>query len=144
MVRVTGEDPTAPPDIQLNFLSHPDDMKLTVEGIRMALDLLRGPHLKGFVEQIVSPTPDAEASDEGLRQYARQTAGTGFHPVGTAKMGAEDDPTAVCDQHGTVRGVGNLRVADASLMPLIVTGPTNLTSIMIGERIAHWLTTQSD
>ena len=65
--------------------------------------------------------------------------GTICHPVGTAKMGRHSDPTAVVDQYCRVRGVEGLRVVDASVMPNIVRANTNLTCIMIGERVADWM-----
>jgi choline dehydrogenase len=68
----------------------------------------------------------------------RENCTTIFHPVGTAKMGPENDPTAV-DQYCRVRGVEGLRVVDASIMPDIVRANTNLTCIMIGERAADWM-----
>ena len=143
-VRITGTDPAAAPDIALNFLDHPDDLRLTVDGVRSALEVLRNAPMKEFVETIVSPDPATEESDEALADLAGSTCGTGYHPVGTARMGREGDADAVCDQHGRVKGVNRLRVADASLMPIIVTAPTNLTAIMIGERIADWMATEKD
>ena len=65
-----------------------------------------------------------------------------FHPVGTAKMGPESDPMAVVDQYCRVRGVAGLRVVDASVMPNIVRANTNVTCMMIGERVAEWMQTQ--
>ena len=69
----------------------------------------------------------------------RDNCTTIFHPVGTAKMGPENDPMAVVDQYCRVRGVEGLRVVDASVMPNIVRANTNLTCIMIGERVADWM-----
>jgi choline dehydrogenase len=69
----------------------------------------------------------------------RAIADTTFHPVGTARMGLATDPGAVVDQHGRVHGVDNLRVVDASVMPDIPRANTNLTCIMIGERVAEWM-----
>jgi choline dehydrogenase len=143
-VSITGTDPTGAPDIELNFLTHPEDMRLTMEGIRTALEVLRSEPLSRFVETIVSPDPATEGSNQALADLARSTCGTGYHPVGTARMGRDDDADAVCDQHGRVRGVTRLRIADASLMPVIVTAPTNLTAIMIGERIADWMSKEHD
>lgn len=143
-VNIAGPDPTAQPEIQLNFLTHPDDVRLAVEGVRTALEVLHSSQMKDFVETVVSPDPLVEHSDDDMAALARATCGTGFHPVGTARMGSPADAEAVCDQHGRVIGVDRLRVADASLMPVIVTAPTNLTAIMIGERIADWMKQERD
>jgi len=78
-------------------------------------------------------------SDAALEAFVRDNCTTIFHPVGTAKMGPESDPMAVVDQYCRVRGVDGLRVVDASVMPNIVRANTNLTCIMIGERVADWM-----
>jgi choline dehydrogenase-like flavoprotein len=78
-------------------------------------------------------------SDEALAAYVHATVTTQFHPCGTARMGPADDPTAVVDQHCRLRGVENLRVVDASIMPTIPRANINLTCIMIGERLADWM-----
>jgi choline dehydrogenase-like flavoprotein len=74
-----------------------------------------------------------------LRHYVRQTAKTVFHPVGTAKMGPETDRMAVVDAELRVRGVTGLRVADASVMPTLVSGNTNAPTMMIAERCARFI-----
>jgi choline dehydrogenase len=76
------------------------------------------------------------ASDDALTRYIRDTAVTFKHPACTLRMGPEGDPHAVVDQYGQVRGVDRLHVADASIMPNIPRANTNLTCIMIGERMA--------
>ena len=78
-------------------------------------------------------------SGSALETFVRENCTTIFHPVGTAKMGPENDPMVVVDQYCRVRGVQGLRVVDASIMPNIVRANTNLTCIMIGERVADWM-----
>jgi hypothetical protein len=79
-------------------------------------------------------------SDSPTGHYIhRMTVGTIFHPAGTAKMGPGNDPGAVVDQECRVRGIEGLRVVDASVMPTIPRANTNLTCIMIGERVADWM-----
>jgi choline dehydrogenase len=78
-------------------------------------------------------------SDERLADYIRATTSTTWHVCGTCRMGPDGDPMAVVDQRGRLRGIEGLRVADASIMPDIVSCNTNLTSIMIGERVAEWM-----
>ncbi|MCH8994910.1 MAG: choline dehydrogenase, partial [Chloroflexi bacterium] len=74
-----------------------------------------------------------------LREGARRASGSGYHPCGTAPMGAADDSAAVVDQYGRVFGVEGLFVADASIMPTIPRANTNIPTIMIGERFGEWL-----
>ena len=93
--------------------------------------------LASAVPQKLDPSiPFPPDSDEYIAEHIRRNCITIYHPVGTAKMGSADDPDAVCDSQLRVRGVRGLRVADASIMPSIVSGNTNAPSIMIGERCA--------
>ena len=75
-------------------------------------------------------------TDEELAKLAGDIATTIFHPVGTAKMGRDDDPMAVCDSQLRVRGIAKLRVVDASVMPTITSGNTNSPTLMIAEKAA--------
>ena len=86
----------------------------------------------GLTQEIVD-------SDSALAEFVRNNCTTNFHPVATAKMGLASDPTAVVDQYCRVHGIEGLRVVDASVMPNIVRANTNLTCIMIGERVADWM-----
>jgi choline dehydrogenase len=143
-VTLTSADPRQAPAINLNMFSHPDDMRIVAEGMHVARSLLLRPELSAYVDRIQTPDEQTFSSPQLLADYIRANCYTGYHPVGTCKMGPGSDPAAVVDQHGRVRGVGQLRVADASIMPNIVSAPTNLTCIMIGERIADWLHQEAD
>jgi choline dehydrogenase len=143
-VRLAGVDPEAAPLINLNFLDHPEDQETMLRGIRLAWDVLHSPELGPLVTKVLPPVSEIIDSDDALIDWARSTCGSGWHPVATARMGPDGDPGAVVDQHGRLRGVARLRVADASVMPLTVSVPTNLTCMMIGERIAEWMRTESD
>ena len=136
---LTSSDPHVQPRIELNYFAEPEDMRRMIEGVRLCWAVARGPELAPFVERIALLDEETVASDEELAGYIRRTARTTFHPVGTAKMGPASDPSAVVDQYCRVHGVGNLRVVDASVMPNIVRCNTNLTCIMIGERVADWM-----
>jgi choline dehydrogenase len=92
--------------------------------------------LSSFVNAELRPGPDLR-SDEELLAYARQACGTAFHFCGTARMGS--DVGAVVDPQLRVHGIDRLRVADASVMPAIISGNTNATSMMIGERAAEFI-----
>jgi choline dehydrogenase len=101
--------------------------------MRMARELVRAPALAAMVESEAWPG-DVAASDEALLDYARAFGNTGYHPVGTCRMGLDD--AAVLDPQLRVKGVERLRVADASIMPRLVSGNTNAAAIMIGEKAA--------
>jgi choline dehydrogenase len=143
-VTLTSADPRRAPAINLNMFSHPDDLRVVSEGMHIARSLLLRPELSAYVDRIVAPDEQTFSSPRQLGDYIRANCYTGYHPVGTCRMGPDGDPEAVVDQHGRVRGVGQLRVADASIMPNIVSAPTNLTCIMIGERIADWMREETD
>ena len=85
------------------------------------------------------PPGRGPGSRASIRETARRQCGSGYHPCGSAKMGADDDPLAVTDGRGRVRGVTGLRVADASLMPTIPSGNIHLPTLMMGERFGEWL-----
>jgi choline dehydrogenase len=138
-VTITSTDPAVPPLIELNFADDPEDLRRLVEGVRIAWRVAHEPEIAAHVERVALLTEEAVHSDEALRAYVRATVTTQFHPCGTARMGASDDPMAVVDSHCRVRGLDNLRVVDASIMPNIPRANINLTSIMIGERVADWM-----
>jgi choline dehydrogenase len=115
-----------------------------LHGIRLAWDVLHSPELGPLVSKVLPPVSEIIDSDEDLTAWMLGACGSGWHPVGTARMGPEEDVGAVVDQHGRLRGVDRLRVADASVMPHTVSSPTNLTCIMIGERIAEWMRSEAD
>ena len=96
-----------------------------------------------IVEEAISPTREEIQSDDSLDAWMLETVDIGQHLSGTCKMGPASDPMAVVDQFGRVHGIGNLRVADASVMPDVIRANTNLTTIMIGERVADWLIQQT-
>jgi choline dehydrogenase len=138
-LRMRSANPDVPPIIELNYLNDPEDMRRMIDGVRIAWQLMHDAHLGPMIKEFVSLTAEVVNSDSALETYARDNCTTIFHPVGTAKMGPENDPMAVVDQYCRVRGVEGLRVVDASVMPNIVRANTNLTCIMIGERVADWM-----
>ena len=81
--------------------------------------------------------------DQALDSLIREQVTTTFHPAGTAPMGLGDDERAVVDAHGRVHGINGLRVVDASIMPTSVRSNTNLTVIMMAERVASWMATEN-
>jgi choline dehydrogenase len=130
-VVLAGPDPDAVPEIVHNYLVAPEDCRLTLRGMAMARDLAASPALASLIR--CEDAPGAEADSEAaLLDYARRFGSTGYHPVGTCRMGS--DAEAVVDPQLRVRGVERLRVIDASVMPRLVSGNTNAAAIMIGEK----------
>jgi choline dehydrogenase len=136
---LTSADPHVQPRLDLNYFADPEDTRRMIEGLRLSWQIAKTPAVQEFVESIPILTDDIMASDEQMEGLLRMTIGTTFHPVGTAKMGAPTDPEAVVDQQCRVRGVDGLRVVDASIMPTIPRANTNLTCIMIGEKVSDWM-----
>lgn len=128
-VRALSPDPAAAPEIFVNFLGTEKDRRDVVAGLRMMRDIVGHPALQRHVESEYLPGPNV-ASDEALLAYARETAGSIYHPSCTAAMGK------VVDHSLRVTGVECLRVADASIMPAVVSGNTNAAAIVIGEKAA--------
>ncbi|WP_417525256.1 GMC family oxidoreductase [Marinovum sp.] len=121
------------PAIHPNYLATPTDQKTIVKGIQIARKIAGHDPLRSHIMEEHAPGPDVAFDDEAATlDWARRTAVTIYHPTGTCKMGI--DPMAVVDPSLKVRGVTGLRVADASIMPQIVSGNTNAPAIMIGER----------
>jgi choline dehydrogenase len=134
-IHLTGTDAALPPRIQPNYLSADRDREVAAQSIRVARDIMSQPALSRYAPEEFRPGPHLE-SDEDLARIAGDIATTIFHPVGTAKMGADGDPMAVLDAELRVRGVEGLRVADASVMPTITSGNTNSPTAMIAEKAA--------
>ena len=121
------------PAIHPNYLATKTDQDTIVAGIRIARQIARHEPLASVITEEYSPGPGiADDDDAALLNWARDTATTIYHPTGTCKMGR--DPMAVVDERLRVHGIEGLRVADASIMPQIVSGNTNAPAIMIGEK----------
>ncbi|TML18044.1 MAG: hypothetical protein E6G39_03830 [Actinobacteria bacterium] len=112
--------------------------RIVIEAWRLGRDLCRIEPLVSLVECLL--VDDATlADDNALESLIRDQVSTTFHPAGTAPMGRDNDARAVVDAHGRVHGIDGLRVVDASIMPTSVRSNTNLTVIMMAERIASWM-----
>jgi choline dehydrogenase len=134
-VRLKSPDPLAAPAMQANYLSTSGDRATLVAGIRLARKLAATRALAPYVAGEYRPGPEA-TSDEALLEFAKNTAGTIFHPSGTCKMGPAADPLAVVDADLRVHGLEGLRVVDCGIMPTVVSGNTNAPAVMIAEKIA--------
>src|SRR6185312_2448572 len=137
-VELTSRDPGARPKVIPNFLDDEEDIAVLVHGIKTTRQILSAPSFKPYLGKEIMPGPGV-TTDAELRDYALRNTSTLFHPVGTCKMGPDSDKMAVLDPRLKVRGVAGLRVADASIMPNIVSGNTNAPAIMIGERCADFI-----
>jgi choline dehydrogenase len=104
--------------------------------VKLLREVMRQPAFADVIGPEIAPGPD-KADDAALAAWLRQAGGTTLHPVGTCKMGPGDD--AVVDHELRVHGVAGLRVADASIMPVISSGNTNAPTIMIGEKAADMI-----
>ncbi len=132
-IKLKTAAPADPPAVYPNYLAAETDQRTIVAGLKLCRQLLANPHLESFIESEFLPGPEVQTDDQ-LLDFARQRGGTVYHPTSTCKMG--QDPMAVVDPELRVHGVGGLRVADASIMPTVVSGNTNAATIMIGERAA--------
>jgi choline dehydrogenase-like flavoprotein len=128
-------DPLAAPRIQPNYLATEQDRRVAVDAIRLTRRLAAAPALARFRPEEHRPGAAAQ-SDAEFVSAAGDIGTTIFHPVGTAKMGRADDPTAVVDAALKLRGVGGIRIADASVMPRITSGNTAAPTMMIAEKAA--------
>jgi choline dehydrogenase len=135
-LRLQSTDPEVQPLIEYNYLEDQFDRLRMREAVRLAVKLSEHQAFGPIVEERIAPTDIDLASDAALDEFIMRSAGTCQHISGTCKMGPQRDPTAVVDQSGKVYGIQNLRVADASIMPHCPRANTNLTTMMIGERIA--------
>nr|WP_271168520.1 GMC family oxidoreductase N-terminal domain-containing protein [Hansschlegelia plantiphila] len=132
-VRIGSPAPEAAPRIDPNYLATPEDRHVAADAIRVTRRLMKQPALARFSPQEHLPGPAVGDDEVSLAAAAGDIGTTIFHPVGTAKMGLPSDPYAVVDERLRVFGVDRLRVADASIMPTIVSGNTNTPTAMIAE-----------
>ena len=141
-VELVSPDPTAAPVLHPNFLADEAEITPLIAGIRLSRQIVHSAPFVGITGKEQLPGATVE-NDEALREYILSNIGTSYHPAGTCKMGPASDVNAVVDERLRVRGVTGLRVADASIMPLIVGGNTNAPAMMIGERCADFIFRES-
>lgn len=137
-VALRSADPLAAPVIRPNYLSDPRDRDVLRRGVRILRRIFAQPAFAPVRGPELSPGPDVEG-DAALDAWIARTADTVYHPVGTCRMGTEEDLGAVVDARLRVRGVPGLRVADASVMPRITSGNTNAPAMLIGHRCADFI-----
>jgi len=132
-VTLRSADPAAPPVVDPNFLGDPDDLRISVEGVKISREIFSQPSLQKYIREIRFPDRSVRTQAD-FEAYARQYGRTSYHPVSTCRMGS--DAMAVVDPQLRVRGLDGLRICDSSVMPSLIGSNTNAASIMIGERAA--------
>ena len=130
------------PAIAPNYLSTDEDRKVAADSLRVTRRIMDQPAMKPFQPEEFKPGAQYQ-SDEELAKLAGDIASTIFHPVGTTRMGRDDDPMAVVDSRLRVRGIAGLRVVDAGVMPTITSGNTNSPTLMMAEKAAYWIATDA-
>jgi len=126
------------PAIAPNYLSTDEDRKVAADSLRVTRHIMSQAAMAPFAPEEFKPGVQYQSDDE-LARLAGDIASTIFHPVGTTRMGQDDDPMAVVNSRLQVRGVRGLRIVDAGVMPTITSGNTNSPTLMIAEKAAHWM-----
>lgn len=134
-VHINSRDPLAAPEIHMGYLSHPEDADYCLRALRLVRKVIRQPAFAPHVDHELGLDGVPDSNEEALMAYARAIGSTAFHQAGSCTMGADD--SAPVDLALNVRGIAGLRVADASVMPLIVSGNTHAATVMIGERASE-------
>jgi choline dehydrogenase len=137
-IGLRSADPRQAPVIAPGYLATDDDRRVAADAIRLTRRIAAAPALARFRPEELKPGPAAQSDDE-LAEAAGAIGTTIFHPVGTCRMGPAGDTMAVVDERLRVRGIGGLRVVDASIMPVITSGNTNSPTIMIAEKASDMI-----
>ncbi len=135
-VRIKSADPRQAPAIHPNYLATQKDRETIVAGVAAMRRIFQAPAMACHIAEEIEPGKQCD-SDDGLLDFIRRRGSTTYHPVGTCRMG--QDQNAVVDERLQVRGFAGLRVIDASIMPAVVSGNTNAATIMIGEKGADMI-----
>ncbi len=137
-VTLRSADPDDNPRIEFNYMSDPQDWDEFRKCIRLTREIFAQPAFDEFRGHEIQPGAAAQ-TDEQLDAFIRDHAESAYHPCGTCKMGAADDPMAVVDPQARVIGVDRLRIADSSIFPRITNGNLNAPSIMVGEKVSDYI-----
>ena len=137
-IRIASADPFSAPKITPNYLSTAEDRKVATDSLLLTRRIVAAPALRQYQPEEMKPGAQFRTEEELVRA-AGDIGTTIFHPVGTCKMGREDDPLSVVNSQLQVKGVSGLRVVDASVMPTITSGNTNSPTIMIAEKAAQMI-----
>jgi len=135
-IHIKSMNPEEPPAIKFNFLSNSLDRETLVSGVKLIRKLMNSETMQEFCGEEVQPGKNLD-TDEDILNFIKEKAETVYHPSGTCKMGFDQE--AVVDKSLKVHGIKGLRIADASIMPTLVSGNTNAVCMMIGERCADFI-----
>jgi choline dehydrogenase len=135
-VTLTNADPSVNPRVAPRYFSDPYDLDAVTEGTLAALDIMEKPAINRYIAARHVPAPTMKSRSE-IRSFCRETAHAALHPAGTCRAGTDEG--AVVDPQLRVHGIDRLRVADASIMPTLISGNPNAVCIMIGERVADFI-----
>ncbi|HIM37741.1 MAG TPA: mycofactocin system GMC family oxidoreductase MftG, partial [Dehalococcoidia bacterium] len=138
-LKLTSTDPDEQPSLEYRYFEHEEDLRRMREAVRLCVSLGEHDSFKDIIETRIEPTEEELSSDDALDAYMKREATTGQHISGTCKMGPFSDKMAVVDQFGKVHGMENLRIVDASIMPDCIRANTNVTTMMIGEKVSEFI-----
>jgi choline dehydrogenase len=134
-VRLKSTDPYAPPAIRFNYMSHADDWTEMRACVRLTREIFLQPAFDAFRGREIQPGAGV-VTDPAIDAFVREKVESAYHPCGTCRMGAADDPQSVVDPQLRVIGLQGLRVVDSSIMPTVTTGNLNAPTIMLAEKAA--------
>ena len=141
VVRAISRDPQEGPDIDHRYFSEPKDLDRMVGGAKVAIEVAKV--MSDTIKcDVLLPDPESARDEEALRRHFLDFHATDYHPSGTLRMGPDGDEMAVVDERCRLRGIDNLYVADASVMPTVPRANINLPTMMIGERVAEFVRTE--
>ena len=141
-VKIQSDNLDCPPKIQFNYLQHPDDIEAFRACVRLSREIIAQPAMDPYRGNEIQPGAEV-VTDEQIDRFVRSAVESAYHPCGTCKMGAIDDPTAVIDSDTRVIGLQRLRVVDSSIFPTIPNGNLNAPTIMVAERAADLIKQQA-
>jgi len=137
-IRLASADPKDTILVDPNYMGDDRDIKTYLKGMRTALKFFKTASLKAYTN-LDTITLSTDASDDEIEDYIRSKAESIYHPIGTAKMGTDDDPMAVVNTKLQVKGIKNLRIADASVIPNLISGHTMAPTVLVAERVAFFI-----
>ena len=137
-IKLASTDPKEAMIIDPNYLGDKRDIETCINAMRIVMKFPKTKALGKYTD-LSTASISLESTDKEIEEYIRNNGSTIYHPVGTAKMGNDDDPMAVVNNKLQVRGISNLRIADASVIPELVTGHTMAPTILVAERLADFI-----
>ena len=142
-LKLASADPRQGPVVEQRFCEDERDVKRLTQAFRDCIAFTQAKPLADIIGRVIFPNLSVPISDESIASLLTRFSASGFHPCGTLKMGPKEDALSVVDQYGRAHALEGLVVADASIMPWVPRANTNLTSIMIGERVGEWVRTKA-